>query len=443
MPILFADEAYISQFTSSVRLSVSQSITFATESLYIRGQLANGGPGNSLMVQSAGNYSTNVFTYGIANHSEGYLSTMSVFNGNNSFDQGANHIEGVQCTIFGGRAGVHAEGFQNYLQAMNSGHVEGIGNQMTGGGYGAIGNIRQYAHVEGSGSVSLSAISHVEGGANVISWGAQQFNINRGNHLEGFGNRHLVNIQACHLQGGFNILRPSQPATNDTQHVEGMYNTSSGDTGNHMQGAYNGRLLGMGNGQDANHVEGMYNEGALGSYSHIEGFSNSSSLGNGGVSHTEGCGNVNNFGSYAHVGGYLNASRRVAGVSSFYHYVTGIGNYDMTHSGSSGGFIAGTYCTSSAQNFPTSSIGLHRASLQVIIGGGVSETQRANIFEVLGYNNPNYNQTYASRSILLPGVLNSGPYTDDTAAGNAGVPIGGLYRLFDGSANNRVQIRVS
>ena len=443
MPRLFLDEAYINQFTSSVRLQVSQSITFATQSLYIKGPLAHGTQGNQLMLRIGSLYGANVDTFGISNHSEGYLSTMSVFTSNNNFSQGTNHIEGAQCTIFGGSAGVHAEGLQNYLSAMNGGHAEGIGNSMAGGGYGATGYIRQWSHVEGSGSVSLSAFSHVEGGANTINWGAQQLNINKGNHLEGYGNRHLAPVPYDHVEGAFNLV-PTQVSTNDTQHVQGMYNTSSGDRGCHVEGAYNGQWLIMGNGQDSVHTEGMYNAGALGAYSHIEGFSNSSSLGNGaGGAHTEGCGNVNNFGAYAHVGGYLNASRKIAGVGSSYHYITGVGNYDMTHSGSSAGFIAGTYCTSSAQNFPTASNGAHRASLQVIIGGGVSDTQRANIFEVLGYIVGTFVGTYASRSIILPGVLNSGPYADDASAGSAGVPIGGLYRLYDGVANNQLQIRVS
>jgi hypothetical protein len=434
MPILYTTSAGIDQLTIKSRLFVSTSIEFRTNGLTIDGQLSHGL--NNLLPNIASYLPSNASVFGVSNHAEGFQTIMT-FGGQSNRGM---HSEGYLTRITNGNGG-HAEGFATLCSSPNEGqHAEGIGTT-TVGNQGAFGYQRYALHAEGSGSYIQSSYSHVEGGGNRVGHGSiASPSFGSVNHMEGFSNDAFSTTTGgaraafVHYEGAFNTNRATD--FRGPVHVEGMYNTGSGEDGSHIEGAFNNRS--SINNMAAFHIEGMNNDlAAASSFAHIEGYA---CIGNAVYSHTEGYQNINSS-SYGHVGGYLNNSNKnpLPVVTSNYIFVAGIGNCDTNVTGSIGGFYVGNYNTSSGAVISP----LLRPSLNIAVGGGVNDTQRSNIFEVLGYNNNSFTTTYVSRSILLPGVVSSGPYSDDASAAAGGVPLHGVYRLNDGIQNNILQIRVS
>jgi hypothetical protein len=458
MPVLHTDTASLNVFVNTGDFTVYNSLTLLTGSFvlpksFIHGTfnrlndsvLVNTGFNNGVFpITTIPGWPLNISAFG--HHAEGFRTTIPIISVTTnqyvprSFIR-ANHAEGYQTSVEYNAC--HGEGLRNTVYGTWI-HGEGLGNTAIGQtNYGTVVQvIRPAIHVEGSGSAANNIqYAHVEGAGH--STGGGSFvgsQTGQALHVEGFRHRNFGGqgaFYASHVQGAFNRLTNAYAS-----HIEGVSNTGSANRHIHMEGF--GNTSGTNNSIRGYHIEGERNvfiNGGLGDgTTHIEGYRNTKRDPGGydnNYVHMQGVSNLVTVEGVS-VEGYLSTGS-LSGIAAGY----GVRTVESTAGFGWQNYITGHFNTSSYyQSFPASPV---TASVTYFaIGGGKSNSQRADIFVAYAQRRtPLPSSANTSRQILLPGVLNSGPYANDTAAAAGGVPIGGIYRLSDGIQNNLLQIRLS
>ena len=333
------------------------------------------------------------------------LNTLSHIEGYGNTDiAGTTHIEGYTNTASANSAGSHIEGYNNRGKPTY-GHIEGVNNFSTEQGNPTL------------------ATCHVEGGYNYGSqgWGR--------NHLEGYNNFiFLGSVAGNHIEGAEHKLGTSSfTCIARNCHIEG-YNTQVRFTGNwiHIEGA--------------EHSSSFASTPNWGQYHHIEGrrnaqlsFSNGVSSGN----HIEGYNNIISSSDATSVNG-----NHICGVSCS-SYLSNLGSFmnglgSQTYYTVSYSFTSGQFNSSNLSSYSNISSTTNKIWSNFTIGGGISNSTRATIFEVTLISSGSSIQTFPTRSIILPWVSQSGEFSDDATAAAGGVPLGGFYRT-----GNNLKIRLS
>jgi hypothetical protein len=452
MPVLHTQTASLNVFVNTGDFTVYNSLTLLTGSFvlpksFIHGTfirlndnalVTGGGPG----ITTVPGWPLNNSAFG--HHVEGYRTQIPLFNTLTGLNVSrsvirANHAEGYQTSVDYWAS--HVEGLRNTIIYGSHARAEGMGNTLVGNYNYINGNLRPGGHVEGSGSsIGLNPYGHAEGAGHNTAPGNFTFSSQgQAMHVEGFRNSTGggTGNYWSHIEGAFNILdRPYRA------HIEGMNNIARGQYNGHIEGFNNS--VAVFNNIRGYHIEGQDNQLTttnLGDQStHIQGYKNicappgyqNLSINQAGVetrvgmSYTHTLGYKTTASNTGFAGGYGTVTVEPTVVTGYYN------NYIIGH------FNTSSYYQSVPATPVTSSV------TYFAVGGGKSNSQRADIFVAYAQRRTSVSApANTPRQILLPGVLNSGPYANDIAAAAGGVPIGGIYRLSDGIQNNLLQIRLS